>query len=256
MSRQITTQARMKLKLVMGLGFPLSTCIGTSQIHTSSLAFKLFDVLHVPNICKNLISVQKFKQDTNTFFEFHPFYFLLKDCATGKLLHQGLSNHGLYSFFFSASNNSHPPSAFMGERASMSAWHSRLGHPALKVVRQVFSSFQLLVSTNKSYSPCSTCLGSKSTQLPFPTSTTRVTAPLHLIFSDVWGPAPVYSRNGFRYCVSFLDAFSRYTWVYPISCKSDVLPVFKKFQIYVERYFESKIKTVQSGVKLTQIQEI
>jgi hypothetical protein len=134
----------------------------------------------------------------------------------------------------------------MGERASVSAWHSQLGHPALKVVRQVLSSFQLLVSTNKSYSPCSACLGSKSTQLPFPTSTTRVTAPLHLIFSDVWGPALVYSRNGFRYCVSFLDAFSRYTWVYPISCKRDVLPVFIKFHIYVEHYFESKIKIVQS----------
>jgi hypothetical protein len=31
--------------------------IGTSQIHTPYLAFKLFDVLHVPNICKNLIFV-------------------------------------------------------------------------------------------------------------------------------------------------------------------------------------------------------
>jgi hypothetical protein len=233
-----------EIKIGNGSGLSVKH-IGTSQIHTPSLAFKLFDVLHVPNICKNLISVQKFTQDTNTFFEFHPSYFLLKDRATGKLLHRGPSNHGLYSFF-SASNNSHPPSAFMGERASVSAWHSRLGHPALKVVRQVLSSFQLPVSTNKSYSPCSACLGSKSTQLPFPTSTTRVTAPLHLIFSDVWGPAPMYSRNGFRYYVSFLDAFSRYTWVYPISCKSDVLPVFKKFQIYVERYFESKIKVVQS----------
>jgi hypothetical protein len=134
----------------------------------------------------------------------------------------------------------------MGERASVSTWHSWLNHPALKVVRRVLSSFQLPVSTNKSYSPCSVYLGSKSTQLPFPTSTTCVTAPLHLIFSDVWGLALVHSINGFRYYVSFLDAFSRCTWVYSISCKSDVLLVFKKFQIYVERYFESKIKIVQS----------
>jgi hypothetical protein len=54
----------------------------------------------------------------------------------------------------------------------------------------------------------------------------------------------VYSRNGFRYYVSFLDAFSHYTWVYPVSCKSDILPVFLKN--HVERYFESKIKIVQS----------
>jgi hypothetical protein len=48
--------------------------------------------------------------------------------------------------FFFASNNSHPPSALMGERASVSTWHSRLGHPALKVVRQVLSSFQLPIT--------------------------------------------------------------------------------------------------------------
>jgi hypothetical protein len=75
-------------EIKIGNGFGLSIKhIGTSQIHIPSLAFKLFDVLHVPNICKNLIFVQKFTQDTNTFFEFHPSYFLLKDRATGKLLH-------------------------------------------------------------------------------------------------------------------------------------------------------------------------
>jgi hypothetical protein len=74
-------------EIKIGNGFGLSMHILTSQLHTPSLAFKLFNVLHMPNIHKNLISIQKFTQDANTFFEFHPSYFLLKDCAMGKLLH-------------------------------------------------------------------------------------------------------------------------------------------------------------------------
>jgi hypothetical protein len=37
----------------------------------------------------------------------------------------------------------------MGERVSVFTWHSQLGHPTLKVVRQVLSSFQLPISINK-----------------------------------------------------------------------------------------------------------
>jgi hypothetical protein len=87
-----------EIKIGNGSGLSVKH-IRTSQIRTPSLAFKLFNVLHVPNICENLISVQKCTQDTNTFFEFLPSYFLLKDRATGKLIHRGPSNHGLYSFF-------------------------------------------------------------------------------------------------------------------------------------------------------------
>jgi hypothetical protein len=70
--------------------------------------------------------------------------------------------------------------------------------------------------------------------------------PLALIFTDVWGPAPVCSRSGFKYYVSFLDAYSKYTWLYPICSKSDVSSIFLKFKTYVERFFDSKIKAVQS----------
>jgi hypothetical protein len=93
---------------------------------------------------KNLISVQKFTMDTNTFFEFHPSHFVLKDRRTGKLLH-GPNRHGLYQFFPYA--NKHPRHAMVGERVFAFQWHSQLGHPTLKIVHRVLSffSFQLLL---------------------------------------------------------------------------------------------------------------
>ena len=68
---------------------------------------------------------------------------------------------------------------------------------------------------------------------------------MELIYTYVWGPFPICSKIGHKYYVSFLDAFSRYSWLYPITSKSDVLPIFIKFQKYVERYFNLKIKAIQ-----------
>ena len=46
--------------------------IGHSSISTSKRNLHFKDVLHVPAITKNLLSVRKFTQDNNVFFEFHP----------------------------------------------------------------------------------------------------------------------------------------------------------------------------------------
>jgi hypothetical protein len=96
--------------------------IGNTRIFTSSQNFDLFNVLHVPAMSKNLISVHKFTKDTNTFFEFHPHYFLLKDRKSGKILLHSPNKHGLYQFPNSA-NKLHA-SVHVGEQVSTSQWHS------------------------------------------------------------------------------------------------------------------------------------
>jgi len=53
--------------------------------------------------------------------------------------------------------------------------------------------------------------------------------------------------NGNRFYVSFIDDFSRYTWVFPIQAKSDVMPTFLQFQVMAERLFNSKIISIQSN---------
>ena len=109
-------------------------------------------------------------------------------------------------------------------------------------------NFQIWSSSNfnNSYFSCSACLSSKSKQLPFSLSRTQIKSPLELIYTDVWGNSPICSRNGNRYYISFLDAYSRYTWLFPMSHKNDALPIFIKFQKYVERYFNLQIKSIQS----------
>ena len=67
---------------------------------------------------------------------------------------------------------------------------------------------------------------------------------MELIFTDVWGPSPICSKFGSKYYASFMDAYSCYTWLYPMTNKSDVLFIFIK---NVERYFNTTIKMVQSN---------
>jgi hypothetical protein len=69
--------------------------------------------------------------------------------------------------------------------------------------------------------------------------------PLELIFSDVWGPAPdSIGRN--KYYVSFIDDYSKFTWIYLLKFKSDVFQKFHEFQNLVERLFNRKIIAIQS----------
>lgn len=86
----------------------------------------------------------------------------------------------------------------------------------------------------------------KSHNLPFSPSTASVSKPLELIYSDVWGPSSVVSSYGSRYYVSFLDAFTKFLWVFPLKLKSDVETIFIQFQKYVERHFDLKIKALQT----------
>jgi histone deacetylase 1/2 len=229
-----------QLQVGNGQGLHISKT-GNSSLHTSSHSFVLNQVLLVPQIQKNLLSVQKFCTDNNVYFEFHDQYFLVKDYS-GTVLHRGYVSNGLYHF----STKNVPPQAFSSVRISFDQWHRRLGHAASQVVQRVLSSNKLLVYKIKSHFVCLDCQLAKSHALPFTNSTYVLKSPLDLIFTNVWGPASVASTTGARYYVSFLDNYSKFLWLVPIKFKSDVERVFLQFQCYVEKQFSSKIKAIQS----------
>jgi hypothetical protein len=117
--------------------------IGTAQISTPSLQFKLHNVLHVLQIRKNLLSIHQFTKAIKT-LSFSHINFFVKDQAIGNTLLPGRSNHGLYIIHpFSYVNKSRDPTTLVGECASMPSWHSHLGHLAFSVVHRVLSSFKL-----------------------------------------------------------------------------------------------------------------
>jgi len=113
-------------------------------------------------------------------------------------------------------------------------------------VEKVISQFNLPVLANSNkHSVCDACQKAKSRQLPFPHSSTVSQHPLEIIYSDVWGPAPK-SVDGHKYYVSFIDAYSKFTWIYLLKFKSEVFTKFREFQSLVERLFNRKNITMQT----------
>ena len=116
-------------------------------------------------------------------------------------------------------------------------WHRRLSHPNSDVLRTLFNSgllgikacFSLDLSFN-----CTSCKLGKSKVLPFPHSASRASQCFDIIHSDVWGITLIVSHAHYKYFVTFIDDFSRFTWVYFLRARAEVFSVFKSFLALTE----------------------
>ncbi|MEX5523374.1 hypothetical protein, partial [Bacillus cereus] len=78
------------------------------------------------------------------------------------------------------------------------------------------------VPINKSvYSFCQACCLGKSHRLPSSSSTTEYSTPFELVFADLWGPAALESSSGYYYFLTCVDAYTKYTWIFPLKQKSE-----------------------------------
>src|SRR5581483_7356680 len=82
----------------------------------------------------------------------------------------------------------------------------------------------------------------KFSALPFNKSVSCSFAPFDLVHSDVWGPSPVSSKGGSRYYVSFIDDYTRYTWVFLMKRRSDFFLVYSNFRALVKTQHSAVIK--------------
>lgn len=74
----------------------------------------------------------------------------------------------------------------------------------------------------------------------------KSTALFDLVHSDLWGPAHSPSTTGYTYYIIFVDDFTRFTWIYPLSLKSQITQTVRNFISMVRCQFSASIKTFQS----------
>ncbi|KAF7801076.1 Retrovirus-related Pol polyprotein from transposon TNT 1-94 [Senna tora] len=264
----------------------LITNVGQSLVKSSFQPrhnLVLINLLHVPSITKNLVSVSKFSKDNSVFFEFHYDACYVKSQATKatllkgsvrpnglyyftdfKLLHQSsLPDCSIQSFNSSVnlSSSSAPPvvlASTIGTSVSNSVtrnctdvtpytlWHCCLGHCNSATVKAVLKQCNFAVSNKGAFDFCGACCKGKHHKLPHPPSPNVYNTPLELIYTDLWGPSPIKSRNGASYYISFIDACSRFTCIYPLKNKSNALQTFTEFKNMIELQTGFSIKTLQS----------
>ena len=192
------------------------------------LSLVLEDALHVPDYGYNLISVTSatdkghhvlFEQQNGSFH-----------MTNGEVIPLVKDKH-LYLLECSAEPKPECHSSIKGQAKTQldaSLWHRRLGHLNMQDVRNTLGE-----SLTSDPSQCETCPLAKTTKASVPSSVGsygRATEPLYRVFSDVCGPMRTESLGGSRYVVSFIDDYSRFSVLYFIKLKSEVLNCFKRFR--------------------------
>ena len=84
-------------------------------------------------------------------------------------------------------------------------------------------------------------IGTVSTNVPL--GTPRLS---QLVHSDLCGPLLAFSFSGFKYFLTFIDDYSRRTWVYFLKLKSEVFDMFLAYKALVEKRSGQHIRKLRS----------
>ena len=205
----------------------------------------LVDVLYVPALGKNLLSVSAVTKRGNTAsFEKGKCSILNSsriEIGSGKL--QG-------KLFNLDAKVQHTHEAKIADQQTEDIWHKRYGHLNHSSLRSLQNSELVkgmsLKKDEGSKAPCNACLMGKQNRNSFPKEeATRATELLEIIHSNVCGPMKNKSLGGNTYFVTFIDHFSRFTTVYFMRSKSEVLNTFKEFEAMATNVTGKRIKTLR-----------
>ena len=129
-------------------------------------------------------------------------------------------------------------------------WHKRIGHINLQKIKGMQSKVVVIVlptfKEKEINGVCGACQFGKQHQHLFPKERNVSKGLLDVVHSDVWGPAQTATFGGCRYYVTFIDDFSRYTWIFPMRMKREVFTNFQKFKSEVEKTTGRHVRCLQS----------
>ena len=225
------------------------TCANSQSIratHIGKVKFgankALDDVLYVPDLQHNLISVSALTKEGNdvTFKSDGTVTITTQDEAEPIKIGHAVGN--LYQ-----ATNSQPYLA-SAIRDEYTLWHHRLGHPSRNVLLSMPNHVIGLeqATLKPPDGKCSACLRAKASRMPFGNATSRATTKLERVHSDLCGPMPVTSINGAKYVLTFIDDFTRHATIYFLANKSETFEKFLKFKASVERQSGQLIKILRS----------
>jgi len=195
----------------------------------------LNSVLLIPNCPFNLISISKLTHSLNCAITFTSDSFLIQDQSTGQMIGAETESRGLYYL-------RPPTSAVCVAVESPHLLHRLLGHPSLSKLKKMVSDLPQLESLQ-----CESCQLGKHFRVSFPNRiNNKATTPFDVVHSDVWGPSRVPSTLGYKYYVTFIDDFSRCTWVFLMKDRPELFNIFKKFCSKIMTQFSKTIRILLS----------
>lgn len=233
--------------------------IGMGQVNIkldNAGAGTITDVMYVPDISANLLSVNKLTEKNLTVVFDKDQCKIYKDCKIkGECKYTATKTEGIYklNYLNEILPNANITKSEKSLYASVSplVWHKRLGHLSESGMSQL-QNVAIGMNFKRDYESdeiknCIPCIEGKQKRETFPKhSTRRATQLLELIHTDVCGPMSEPTWSGARYLLTFTDDFSRKTFGYLLKTKDQVFEKFIEFKILVENQTNLKIKKVRS----------
>jgi hypothetical protein len=209
-------------------------------------SIKLSSVLYVPSFPVNLISISAFIDYMDCHVSLDHENCLIQERRTGKKLWIGVRCDGLWYLDRSGTSED----AYFAltttaneEEAKAILLHCQLGHPSFELMSKSFPGE--FSKVDKCKLTCDACEYGTHTRTSYASKGLRSVLPFILIHSDVW-TSPVVSVSGMKYFVTFIDCYSRMTWIYLMKHKSEVLKCFQDFHVYVRNQFNSNIQIIKT----------
>ena len=134
--------------------------------------------------------------------------------------------------------------------ADLTTWHRRLGHLNADAVSQMTNRDMVtgmaITRGSTLHTPCEPCVKGKQTRAEIrKTTETRADTVLGRIFTDVCGPLhPNY--NGYRYFVTWVDDKSRKVYINGLKAKSEVADCLKRFVARAEVETGQRVQALRS----------
>ncbi|KAH9726202.1 hypothetical protein KPL70_008169 [Citrus sinensis] len=219
---------------------------GTIAVHTKGGNKKLIsDVLYVPNLTQNLLSVGQLIQKG---------FLIYFDDEKCKIIDK--TNNHTVAVVEMSKNKVFPLVMPLDENVALKTensdlsnlWHLRYGHLNYKGLNLLKQKNMVigLPDVGRYEKVCEGCIYGKMHRLPFPKNSRRAKAPLELVHADICGPTRTLSLNNKRYFIFFVDDYTRMMWIYFLSEKSEAFSTFLQFKALAERQSGCKMKTLRT----------
>jgi hypothetical protein len=227
--------------------------IGTVPISLGSTGHTVLqDVLHVPALKHNLISVRGLvKAGNEVLFRRDGAVILTDEDENSRIIGEPVNDIYVLSPQTppSPSPSANHASAASSASGTIDLWHHRLGHPGnrtLENIHKFVTGIDKPLKLDATRPICEGCALAKSHRAPFPSSSkTRATEILGRLHTDLCGPlAP--SPGGARYILTFIDDATRFTRVFFLTQKSDAFEKFQEFHVNAEKQTGKPLKVLRS----------
>lgn len=206
---------------------------------SQTLEVTLMDVLFVPDLEANLMSVEKMTRmgfsvnfsESNCHLNGN-----FGSCLIGK------HENGVYGVIQPKLNCA----ITQAESKCIHEWHRIFAHRHLSDVKKVISKFKLNVRECNCTHVCDACVKGKMSRLPFPKFSEKRKSRLECIVSDVCGPMQTQTINHAKYFITFTDLFSGYTEVAFMKTKDETASKTVQFVEKLKTQLGQKPKVFRS----------